>query len=171
MRSLVFAALAAVSLVALPALAADDQMVTVSPEQIGQIFCISRLGNDEAVISGLIGPELQAAIADAEAKDDAWAKEYPGDKPPMGDGIPWTFAPDYAAKCDIGKVTLTDTEARVELHYGFPEYPDANYTDVLVLKRVDQPGFDTGFWRIDNIVYPDGTDLRTALIQIFEGLI
>ena len=41
--------------------------------------------------------------------------------------------------------------------------------DILILKKIDQPGFDTGFWRIDDVQYPDGTDLKGALISAFTG--
>ena len=44
---LLLAATAIALLVAAPAVA---QMLTITPEQIGQVFCISRLGNDTAPI-------------------------------------------------------------------------------------------------------------------------
>ncbi len=138
-------------------------MATLKPEQVGQIFCFSRLGNDEAAVEGILSPALKSAIADAWSKDDAWEKANPGDKPPLGDGIPWQAWPDYAAECSVGLVTLMKTDARVEIHYGFPESADANFTDTLLLKRIDMADYGTAFWRIDNIAYATGGDLQATL--------
>ena len=130
---------------------------------------MSRIGNDEAVIQGILSPDLQKAIALAEQKDDAYTKKNPDEEPPLGDGIPWQSSPDYAATCDIGLATLSKHDAKVEIKYGFPDDPKANYVDTLILKKIDQPGFDVGFWRIDDVVYPDGTDLKASLISAFDG--
>jgi hypothetical protein len=170
MRSILLAALAATSFTALPAFAGDTGMVTLKAEQIGQIFCLSRLGNDEAVLDGILTPELKSAIADAERKDGDWAAKNPGEKPPLGDGIPWQAWTDYAAICTVGLTTLMKTDAKVEIAYGFPEDASAGFTDTLILKRVPVAGFDASFWRIDNIAYATGSDLKTELVKAFEGL-
>src|SRR6185312_9010311 len=120
MRLTILAALLCSSL-ALPAWAGDNepkgQMVVLKANQIGQIFCLSRTGNDEAVIAGILTADLQKAIKVAEQKDDDWAKKNPGEKPPLGDGIGWQSSPDYADKCEIGLVTLSKTDAKVEIKY------------------------------------------------------
>ena len=169
MRSLGLAFLATAFL-ALPAAADDGQMVTLKANQIAQIFCLSRTGNDEAVISGIIAPDLQKAIDVADQKNDEYAKKNPDEEPPLGDGIPWQSSPDYAPNCDIGLVQLSKNDAKVELKYGFPDDPQANFTDTLILKKIPQAGFDVGFWRIDNVLYPDGTDLKGALVSAFDGI-
>lgn len=136
-------------------------------DQIGQIFCLSRLGDDEAPIRALLSDMLTAAIDEAEAMDVAWAQANPGDKPPLGDGIPWQSWPDYAPACTVGIYTLMLSDARVEIQYSFPEEPDADFVDTLLLKSV--PAGDAGamVWRIDNIAYATGSDLRTALAEAF----
>lgn len=169
MRFVLPALLIATSLSAPPAIAADG-MVTIKADQIGQIFCLSRLGNDEGAIAGLLSPDLTAAIDEAWAKDAAWAEANPGDKPPLGDGIPWQSYPDYAAECTVGLTTLMATDAKVEIAYGFPEAPDANFKDTLLLKRITDEQMGTSHWRIDNIAYAVGGDLRSALTGAFEGL-
>ena len=169
MRSSLVAVLLVTSLTALPA-AADETMATLKPEQIGQIFCFSRLGNDEGAIEGILSPDLETAIADASSKNDAWETANPGEKPPLGDGIPWQAWPDYAAECSVGFVTLMKTDARVEISCGFPESADAHFTDTLLLKRVDMPDYGNSFWRIDNIAYATGSDLKATLLAAFEGL-
>jgi hypothetical protein len=145
-------------------------MVTLKPEHIGQMFCLSRLGNDEGAISGLLSPDLTAAIADAWAKDDAWEAANPGEKPPLGDGIPWQAWPDYAAECTVGLAALMATDSKIEIKYGFPASPDANFTDTLLLKRIAVDDFGTSHWRIDNVSYATGGDLRAVLLAAFEGL-
>ena len=169
MRSSFLAILLVAGLTTVPALA-DDTMTTLKPEQIGQIFCLSRTGNDEAVLDGILTSELKTAIADAWAKDDAWETANPGEKPPLGDGIPWQAWPDYATECNVGLVTLMKTYAKVEINYVFADDAEANFTDTLLLKRVDMPNYGTAFWRIDNIAYATESDLKAVLLGAFEGL-
>ena len=151
----------------LPALAEDSTMVTLKASQIGEIFCLSRVGNDTGPIEGLLTESLRSAIADADQQDASWEKQNPGEKPPLGDGIPWQAWPDYAASCKVGPLTLSKTDARVEIKYGFPEDPKADFVDTLLLKMIDQPGQGTGFWRIDNIAYATGSDLKAELLAAF----
>ncbi len=158
------AALPLAFLLAAPAFAQDYTIMT--PEQIGQIFCIARLGNDMAPVEAILTPELTAAIADAETKNAAYEDKNPGEKPPLGDGLPWQAAPDYAAKCDVGEATLMMDEASVKIAYGFPEYPDANFTDTLMLKLI--PGeYGEKVWRIDNVIFADG-NMRDSLVLAFD---
>lgn len=167
-----FLAILLVAGLATGAASAEDAttMTTLKADQIGQIFCLSRLGNDEAVIEGILTADLKAAIEAASVKDEAYEKQYPGEKPPLGDGIPWQGWPDYAAECTTGLVTLMKTDAKVEINYGFPEDASANFTDTLLLKRVDMPDYGTGFWRIDNIAYGPGGDLKSVLTSAFDNL-
>lgn len=145
-------------------------MVGLKPEQIGQIFCLSRLGSDEGPITGLLSPDLAAAIDAAWTANTAWETANPGDKPPLGDGIPWQSYPDYAAECTVGLATLMKTDAKLEIAYGFPEAPDANFTDTLLLKRITSDSLGIEQWRIDNIAFATGGDLRAALDAAFENL-
>lgn len=161
-----FAAAAVLCLAATPSFA---QMVTISPEQIGQIFCISRLGNDMAPVAGLLTAELTAAIAEAESKNDAIQQAHPDEKPPLGDGIPWQAFPDYAAECKVGAVTLKADRATVEIAYGFPDYPDAGFTDHLQLILVAQPNLGEPLWRIENLSYANQGDLRSVLVSAFAN--
>ena len=36
-------------------------------------------------------------------------------------------------------------------------------------KKVPIEGMDVGHWRIDDVLYPDGTDMKAALVSAFEG--
>lgn len=145
------------------------QMVSISPEQIGQIFCISRLGNDMAPVEGLLTTELRGAIAEAEARNAALQQAHPDDKPPLGDGIPWQAFPDYAAECNVGAVAIDADRATVDIAYGFPDYPDASFTDHLQLIRVAQPDLPEPLWRIENIGYATEGNLRSVLVSAFAN--
>ncbi|MDO8359191.1 MAG: hypothetical protein Q7T08_04035 [Devosia sp.] len=167
MRYLSLAALLATAFTALPAFADEGGMVTLKPEQIGQIFCLSRTGNDSGPIEGLLSDSLELAISDAENDNDNWEEANPGEKPPLGDGIPWQAWPDYAPLCTVGLVTLMKTDAKVEIEYAFPDSTDADFTDTLILKRVPMEDYGTAFWRIDNLAYATGGDLKAALLAAF----
>lgn len=164
MRHLTAAILPLVLLTALPAQA---QMVTISPEQIGQIFCIGSLGNDMAPVEALLTPDLTAVIAGAWVKNAQAESANPGDKPPLGDGIPWRSYPDYADGCEAFE-GLTDADhAFVEITYSFASEPSANYTNTLVLKPIVVTDGMEPFWRIDDIELLDGGTLRSALAAAF----
>jgi len=120
-----------------------------------------------AVKGGLVTADLNAAIDDAQVRSDAWAGKNPGEKPPLGDGIPWSNVPDYAAECTVGDVVVTDGQALVTITYGFPDYPEANTSDALALVAVPDARIGASRWRIDNVVYADDHDLRQALNLAF----
>jgi hypothetical protein len=153
---------------AITATPASAQMRTLSPEDVGGIFCISRLGNDMAPVQGLLTPGLAQAIADAEQKDAEWAALNPGEKPPLGDGIPWQSWQDYAPECTVGLADATQGEAFLDITYTFPDSPGLSLTDRLHLIEVDRPTYSTGVWRIDNVIYQDGGDLRSVLTAVFD---
>jgi hypothetical protein len=162
------AVLPCLALLTAPALAQDvPGPIHLTPEQLGQIFCISMLGNDMAAVFALATGDLLSAIDEAEFKNSEIEAAHPGEKPPLGDGIPWQAAPDYAATCTVGQVTMMMDEASVEIRHGFPEYPSADFTDRLKLKLDEGEENGERRWRIDNVAYADQGDLITALKSAF----
>ena len=147
-----------------PAMAQSPGLV---PEQIGQLFCLSRLAGDTGPIEGLLTPDLKADIAEAEARNAEIATQHPDEKPPLGDGIPWQAWPDYAPQCESRAAILMMDEARIAISYAFPDAPHADYTDYLLLRLIDEPLSGQRVWRIDNIAYDTEGDLRTALASAF----
>ena len=146
---------------------AAAQMIILTPDAIGQIFCLSRIGNDMAPVEGLLTSGLSAAIAEAESKNAVIQKQHPDEKPPLGDGIPWQAVQDYAPQCSVGAVTLMMDEARVTLNYAFPAALDANFADSLLLKLVLGAWPEQQVWRIDNVAYGTAGDLRKTLVNAF----
>jgi len=151
----------------LAGVAESQQPIGLTPAQVGEMFCLSRLGNDPQAVAGLLTTDLAAAIAEAETRDAQWAAANPGDKPPLGDGIPWQSWPDYAPKCTVGGTTLMMDEASVEIAYDFPDTPHAEYTDSLKLRLVEVEGAFQKVWRIDDVAYDTDGTLRAALQNAF----
>ena len=139
----------------------------ITPEQLGEIFCLARVADDMGPIDGLLTPELRTAIAEAEAANAVAAAEAPDDKPPLGDGIPWSSWPDYAPICTPRAAELMMDEARIPIGDGFPDSPHADYVDYLWLRLVDGPLTNRRVWRIDNLAYGTDGDLKSALASAF----
>ena len=157
-------ALAALPLFATPSFA---EMATVPPAEIGEVFCIARLGNDDGLLVGALHRELYQLIETALAVSEEASKAHPDEKPPLGDGIPWSSFPDYAAECSVGSVAVEGGTAKVTVQYGFPESRDADYADTLVLTQMSHP-YDaaTMIWRINDISYTTSGTLREVLAEI-----
>jgi hypothetical protein len=172
MRSLTLAALSLISLpfaviLAPAATPAQDGPILLSPEAIGQIFCLSRTGNDMAPVEGLLTDDLSFTITQAEQASDAWAAAHPDEKPPLGDGVPWAGFPDYAPNCTVGTVALSGDKALVTINYGFPDAPAADSSDELALVALSDESIGAKRWRIDNVLFADDYDLRQALSLAF----
>lgn len=155
-------------LVLLTSAPAHAQMVTITPEQIGQIFCIGSLGNDMAPVEALLSDDLKTVVAEAWEKNAAFEAAHPGDKPPLGDGLPWRSWPDYADGCTVTEGTVEREEAAVVINYAFSEYPKANYTNFLVLKPATFNDGASMVWRIDDIDLGEGNSFRSVLAGAFE---
>jgi hypothetical protein len=155
---------------AFPALAdeTDAGPTKLTPLQIGQIFCISRAGNDMAPVEAIVTPSLKAAITKADALDAAWEKKNPGEKPPLGDGLPWQASPDYTANCTAGDSATMGKDARVDINYVFADDPSGNYTDVLELKPVIDKTIGDTVWRINDVLFTDKTTMQQQMIDAFK---
>ena len=161
-----------VLLAALPATLlahAQDEMITITPEQIGQIFCIGRLGNDMSPVSGVLNDDLGALIDDAFARSNAYLDSHPGDKPPMGDGVRWSSFPDYADGCTVGDASVRDLVAYVVINYTFSDYPEANYADTLMLLPSYPENGPPYIWRVYDVQLSDGTTMREFLYAAIEA--
>lgn len=154
-------------LLLLATLPAQAQMITLEPEQIGQIFCLGSLGNDMAPVEALLSNDLQTLVAEAWEKNAAFEAANPGDKPPLGDGLPWRTLPDYADGCTVGEGMVEREEATVVVNYTFSDYPEANYTNFLVLKPATFNDGASMVWRIDDIDLGDGYTMRSSIAGAF----
>ena len=155
-------------LLLLATLPAQAQMVTLEPEQIGQIFCIASLGNDMAPVEALLSDDLETLVAEAWEKNAAFETAHPGEKPPLGDGLPWRTWPDYADGCTVGEALAEREIATVVINYTFSEAPDANYSNELLLRPSTFADGAPLVWRIDDIDLGEGNTFRKVLAGAFE---
>jgi hypothetical protein len=135
---------------------------SLSPGDIGDTFCAARVSGDMSKVEPLLSPDLAAAISDAQAKNDAIQKQYPDEKPPLGDGIPWQSFQDYAPQCMVIGASGTLENPEAVLFYQIPGQGGTSWSDRLVLTFVD------GELRIGDIVYSDGSRLTETLVKAFE---
>jgi hypothetical protein len=132
---------------AAPDLSATAAPPAETPVQVAQKFCDTHLpGTIEAEQATmlLLTPSLRAAMDEAVKKNDAWEAAHPGEKPPLGDGVPFQSYPDTPEKCVAGAVSADGTE--VDIEYQFDD-PLANWTDRVKLATVD------GRLMVDDILY------------------
>lgn len=137
-----------------------------TPESVAAAFCAARLDPDETAYGPLLTPSLNALIAAAWAKNEAFEKANPGDKPPLGDGIQFQAYPDQSPVCRAGAVALGPASTTVDIEHVFPDIENADWTDRLVLL----PEGDRLL--IDDVLYgPEQFDLglRTVLQSIVNG--
>src|SRR5665647_735672 len=66
------------SVLTMPSLANESTMITLKANQIGDISCLSRIGNDTSPIDFLLTRSLNTAIAEEDQKDAAWKARNPG---------------------------------------------------------------------------------------------
>jgi hypothetical protein len=149
---------------ALPALA---QMATIEPEQIAEIFCIGSVGNNMAPVEALLSHDLKALVAEAWEMNAAYETANPGDKPPLGDGLPWRTWPDYADGCTAGEGLAEREMAIVAVNYRFSDAPDANYSNELILRPATFADGAPLVWLIDDINLGDGQTFRGVLAGAF----
>lgn len=161
-------ALSLLPLCLLAAVPAQAQMVSITPEQIGQIFCIGSLANDMAPVEALLTPDLTASIEVALARNSTIQAERPDEKPPLGDGLPWRTWPDYADGCTVGAISVDAGSASVVIDYSFAQYPQSDYSNKLMLEPVKVDPQRDPAWRIDDIDLGEGNTLRTAIVAAFE---
>ncbi len=124
---------------------------------------MARTVGDMSLVSDYLSAELYAAIGAALMRNDEIQKQYPDEKPPLGDGVPWASYPDAVPSCVVDYEAAKSTPAAVPITYSFPDAPDAGWTDTLVLVEAD------GEWQLDDVLYQDGGRLTAVLISAFES--
>lgn len=151
------------TLLALPIVLAANLVVAqeIPPTTIAEMFCLARTVGDMSLVEPYISADLDYAVKEASAKTLLAQQKAPDEKPPLGDGIPWQSFPDQAPECLVDYAAPANDPAEVRITYTFATTPDANWTDTLVIRKVD------GAWMIDDIMFNDGTLLTKALSDAF----
>ena len=132
-------------------------------KMVTEDFC-EFLKTERKPTDALFTVPLLKAIQKANMRNIAWEQKNLGDKPPLGDGIPYQAFPDHAPKCAPGTNLHVDHTLHMEVMHSFPKEPKANWTDHLILMKTEHG------WKIDDIRYaPDyKTGLRDALKDAFK---
>lgn len=129
-----------------------------------QAFCGLREADGGAGRIYLLSPGLTEVVTAALEKNAEIQAEYPDEKPPLGDGVPYQGFQDYAPVCEPGASFAKGDKIIAEVKYAFPD-EDAEATDRLVLVKGEG-----GVYVIDDIRYgAEGDDdtLRNALAGAF----
>lgn len=134
---------------ALATLGASVAAAAPDPASLAAQFCDAVRAGDEAQAEALMSPDLQAAIARLRVADAAFRKAYPGDKPPLGDGLRLTAFPDGLESCIPEAVTAQSAD----LVYAPGSDPSAPWRDRLVLLAAP----DGGVLVADILYAPDQT--------------
>jgi hypothetical protein len=129
-----------------------------------QAFCALASAENGMGRLYLVTPGLNEAIMAALRENATWQAANPGEKPPLGDGVPWQSFPDVAPACEPAGTTAEGEALVATVKYDFPDSPDAGWTDRLVLVK----GAD-GAFAIDDIRYGDDGEetLRGVLAGAF----
>lgn len=139
----------------------------VTALELAERFCAAMVDGTIDPLS-LASPSLAEAISEAMAQNDAIQAETPDEKPPLGDGIPWSSWPDKPDSCLPVTAEEKSIFTRVIVEYGFAAAPTANYRDVLiVVPHRPDPG-QAMQWRLDDVEMQGGVTLRAALQQAFS---
>lgn len=139
----------ALSALALAGLVASTAVAESDPASLARQFCDAVRSSDEALAETLMSPDLQAAIARLRAADAEFRIAYPGDKPPLGDGLRLTTYPDGLDSCTPVAVTADSAD----LVYAPGSDPSATWQDRLVLMTTP----DGGVLVADILFAPDQT--------------
>ena len=128
---------------------------------VAEDFC-DFLDGDHHPTTDLFTPSLLHTIEQAETLNTEWEIAHPGDKPPLGDGVPYQSFPDHAPFCRPGENVHIDHQLYMEVDHIFPDTPNANWTDRLKLVKTPDG------WKIDDVVY--GTDYKTGLRRTLKTM-
>ena len=128
-----------------------------------EMFCMARMVGDMSLVSDYLSSKLYTAVGQALVRNDEIRKQFPDEKPPLGDGVRWASYPDAVPGCTVDYAGANSTPTAIAVTYEFPDAPDAGWTDTLLLVEID------GEWQLDDVQYVDGSRLTAALAAVVEG--
>ena len=122
-------------------------------EAVAKSYCAAIIANDEAKAEMLLSDSLLLAITKARETNRLFEAAHPGDKPPLGDGLPLTGYPDRPSTC-----TPTDIrDGSVTLRYELAYAPEAGWQDKLIFET------STGRTKIADVLF--GPEHKHSLSQ------
>lgn len=140
-RALVVSALTAIGLNASPAMA-----VSLTSQQVGEIYCAARLSGDMAPVLAILTPELAALVT----------RNIPAGGDPAT-AIRWQSSAEYASTCMPVGASGSAEQPEIVIAFGYRDPDKAPYADRLIMRFVDKR------LRIDDIAYAASGTLRQTL--------
>ena len=132
-----------------------------TPLAVAEAFCATMVSGTTDPVT-LASPGLAGIVETALARNAELQAATPDEKPPLGDGVPWSSWPDKPDTCVAEAGATADGRAEYAVTYGFTSTPDARYADILVLSE----GPDG--WAIDDVILIDNQRLRAVLETAFD---
>lgn len=133
---------------------------SATPFAVAEAFCAAMVDGTTDK-TALATPALAEAIDTALTRNAEIQAATPDEKPPLGDGVPWSSWPDKPDTCTAQPADTAHDGVEYAVTYGFTSIPDAGYADILVLSE----GPDS--WAIDDIIFIDNQRLRAVLEAAF----
>lgn len=129
-----------------------------SAEMAATKFCRAYQANSDWRMKMIMTEDLKDQWRAAEKQNTAIQRARPGEKPPLGDGIPVASFQDSMPECAVGKITQRGDGAIVSINHIDPAKPASNWTDRIVVKK------EGTAYLIDDVTFPShGGSLRAAL--------
>lgn len=150
----------ALALMSSSALAQDSQATA-----FGADFCAGRMADDMSSIEARLSPDLAAVLAAAMLRNDEIQAAHPDEKPPLGDGIPWSSWPDQPDACAVTATAHSATHSGITIRYSFADEPEADYEDTLVVMP-DPAGAQELL--LDDVLFVDDLNLSDLLRTVTE---
>lgn len=102
-----------------------------SVESLAEHFCTAVLASDESAAEALMTDALRSRVAKAREADRAFQQAHPGDKPPLGDGLPLSAYPHAPSQCRASGTSA----GSIFVNYTFADDPKAGWKDRLIVER------------------------------------
>ena len=128
-------------------------------EAVAKSYCVAMIANDEAKAEMLLSDSLRLAITKARETNRLFEAAHPGDKPPLGDGLPLTAYTDQPSKCTPTNMRDGSVTLRYELAYG----PEADWQDKLIFET------STGGAKIADVLF--GPEHKHTLSQALATIV
>jgi hypothetical protein len=119
-----------------------DAVRDITPLALGALFCKARQSGDMAGMNSYLSPKLKTLLAEATSPDE----------------VPWQSFPGMPLSCSLSVVNGFDNTIGVLVAITY-ESPERRWSDVLNLERTPDS------WRLNNIFYADGGNLRFTLFE------
>lgn len=122
-----------------------DSPRDISPIELGQLFCESRVHQDMRPLGRFFAPKLVRLLADT-------------DESRLATGVPWQSSTHRPSSCTVEILNGFDDTIGVLVEISY-QAPERQWSDVINLERTPDS------WLINNVFYEGGGNLRFRLFE------